>query len=1381
MTSYGAINKKHGMHIAIAAIFVAVIALFAVLPLGRAHAANSGTPPETISGACYIGDSVTANDVTTFSLSSFSANGVDLSGATGQYSGVCADTHDQAVPPPSWAHYTGTRTGYSVEQGWAQYMLIIESDTYTYNIGNYQRVRAVMTIPWQFTGKLNLKKTSAQPSITNGNSCYSLEGAEYGVYANEADATNNRNKVATLTTGSNGESNSVDLEPGDYWVAETKAPAGYKLDDTPQKVTVVSGETNTLEVSDKPLDDPEVIKVTKYDADRDEAHPQAAASLEGAEYTFRFYAGYYGGADQPTIPSTPTKTWVMKTNSSGYASPLAGGAYKVSGDSFYKDENDRICIPLGTITCVETKAPTGYRLGYLDSSGVFHEPKVYISQIVTDNTTDGRHVEPVNYSGNEILTDYNTPINDEPPIRGNLKGKKIDPATSDGKAQGAATLAGAKIAVVNKNSNAVVSPEDGTTEVAYGGVVCTLTTDENGAFSTTSAELNGWEIPVKFGGCALPYGTYEVHEVAPPKGYKLNEDWSETITINSQGQVVTVNFEEEVIRGDVDLYKLKLNTQHPIANVPFVITSTTTGEHHVVVTDANGYLSTAADYKAHSANPNANDAAVTVRTDAIEDDPDGNYIVDESALVPSSGVWFSGRADASGAVVDDTVGGLPYDNYTFDEVRCTANASYKLVKSFPLAVTRDGWRVGPLTVNDNVGPTLATTLTDAEGTHSVPADGENLLSDAVTHSYFEEGTYLFKGYLHVVDADGIDRGVIATTNKQVNITVPDGVIDMGFVIDTSDYEPGTRFVAVEECYRSDGTLIAEHNDLADENQTVMIPEIKTTATDLADGDHELASADMQTIVDRVGYEGLTPLKQYTAYLTVHKRNADGTDGGVLTDADGKAVMKTQKFVPQTANGYVDISVSFTPDSGGYDAVVFEEIVYKDTVYAVHADISDASQTVSLPGIGTTATDTTTNIHVAALGDSVTINDAVAYSNVQKGVAYTIDGVVHIRDADGNDAGPLKNADGSVVTAQHKFTASEANGAADLRFECDKLPDAGTSIVIFETLTRDDSNMVMATHDDIGDAAQTVRIPSIATTAIEKTTGTHFAKGTSKFTAVDTVDMSNFEPAVEYAIHGSVHGVDADGNDAGEILDATGKPFTSSTTCTPESEDGKASLEFEIDPAYATGKIVVFEEVTVKVGGDDVVVAEHKDINDESQTIYVPMLATNAYDKESGTHNGIADTSACVVDETTYSGLDAGSAYTLIGTAMDKDTGEEFLDDGQKVTSELAFKAKESTGTVKLEFNINHTVMDGRTVVIFERLYDSAGNVVAVHEDINSAEQSVTYKAPSLLDKLGGTFDKTGYWFAQYWWVLLAAGIACLLIGAFRYMANDKESVFNEEE
>ena len=215
----------------------------------------------------------------------------------------------------------------------------------------------------QFWAKLNvgnatLQKTSSNTGITDGNENYSIAGATYGVFADK-DCTK---QLATLTTDNSGNTDTVEVKAGTVYIKELSAPAGYKVDSTVYSLNVEAGKTATLNVSDTPKVTDTLIELFKIDMETQKDAPQGDASLEGAEFTWKFYAGHYT-ADN--LPSEPTKTWVTKTiaekDSDGtihYVSRLSD-EYKVSGDSFYT-QNGKNVLPLGTLTVEETKAPNGY-------------------------------------------------------------------------------------------------------------------------------------------------------------------------------------------------------------------------------------------------------------------------------------------------------------------------------------------------------------------------------------------------------------------------------------------------------------------------------------------------------------------------------------------------------------------------------------------------------------------------------------------------------------------------------------------------------------------------------------------------------------------------------------------------------------------------------------------------------------------------------------------------------------------------------------------------------------------------------------------------------------------------------------------------------------
>lgn len=217
-------------------------------------------------------------------------------------------------------------------------------------------------------GKLSIMKKSANPEITDNNPCYSLKDAEYGVYKTEADAKADKNKVNTLTIGKydNTEknknwSNEIELEAGTYYVKETKAPKGYALNPNAVKVVIEAGKNTWIgdksnDFVDYPQSDPVGILLGKVDKETNKNKPQGSASLEGAEFTVKYYKGLYD-EDPATQGQTPARSWVFRTNENGSCN--YSEKYKVSGDDFYMFGNIA-AIPVGTITIQETKSPTGY-------------------------------------------------------------------------------------------------------------------------------------------------------------------------------------------------------------------------------------------------------------------------------------------------------------------------------------------------------------------------------------------------------------------------------------------------------------------------------------------------------------------------------------------------------------------------------------------------------------------------------------------------------------------------------------------------------------------------------------------------------------------------------------------------------------------------------------------------------------------------------------------------------------------------------------------------------------------------------------------------------------------------------------------------------------
>lgn len=629
---------------------------------------------------------------------------------------------------------------------------------------------------WQVSGHIELEKSSALPKMSDGNPNYSLEGASYGVYATREDANARAKPVATLVTDGEGCALSGELPPKTYFVREIEASPGFALDERIYEAVVTGGQTVRIESAEVPQSNPVDIVAFKLDAETGQALPQGDAVLEGARFEVRYYAAAHETVEQ-AAGDAPSRTWIVETDSDGIA--RLDAEHLVEGDEFFANTQGDAAFPLGTVTVREIQAPRGYLL-----------PEDGAARIV-----------PITPSGIvETVRCFNAKQVDERPARGGVAVQKVDARTEGGKAQGAATLDGARFRIRNQSARAVVVDE---AVIEPGGVVCDLVTKDGTA--STSSDF-------------LPFGTYSIQEVCAPDGY-LGSDREERFTIDEAGAVARFEddkaFANEAKRGDISFTKKDETTSTAMGNVAFRITSETTGESHVLVTDANGYASTAAEWNPHSRSTNANDQA-----------EDGAY--DDEA-----GIWFCGAAEGPGAPVEDDAGALPFDVYTIEELPCAANEGRQLVVQKGIAVTRDGACIDLGTIDDPQA-FIATVARDAsDGDHALDASGNGLVVDRIMYAgLIPQRSYCVRGT--IVDASTgealLADGQPVTAETTFSPDEPNGSVEVEFALDPAamaaqgeaDGEAADRVLAVfEELYCED-RLVAEHKDAQDSAQQVLL-------------------------------------------------------------------------------------------------------------------------------------------------------------------------------------------------------------------------------------------------------------------------------------------------------------------------------------------------------------------------------------------------------------------------------------------------------------------------------------------------------------------------------------------------------------------------------
>lgn len=886
-------------------------------------------------------------------------------------------------------------------------------------------------------GYLEIRKSSANASVSEGNSNYSLQGAEYGIYKGDK-------QVQTLTTDKNGYAKSGELEEGNYTVKETKASKGFILDTKTHNVTVKSEATTPVNVTEIPQSNPMDLLLQKLDKEAQEAQPQGSASLADAQFTVKFYTEQ-SDQDPATNGANPARTWIFKTDAEGKSHFTKD--YMVSGDAFYTQTDGKtICLPLGTVTVQETKAPVGY----------FSNDTVFVQKITADGVK-------------ETVQCYNTS-----------------------------------------------------------------------------------------------------------------------------------SVEEQIYRGDLELVKVSDGEQTRLSDVPFTITSVTTGESHTIVTDKNGYASTSSKWNKHTQNTN--------RGETSED-----------------GVWFGSSTP------DDSKGALIYDQYVIEEQRCESNKGMSLLK-FEVTVYKDSVTIDLGTLTDDLIEIGTTALDKETGTHMSKPEKEVTLADTVEYSGLKKGqSYKLVGTLmdaETGEAIQID-GKPVTSEKTFTAKKSSGTVEVSFTFDASSLS-GKTTVVFEELYQEDKQL-AVHADLSDEDQQISFPEIGTQAIDSETGEH-MANADEKVkLIDTIQYKGLVPNLKYTATGTL----MDAKTGEPVLINDKQVTAKTT-FTPETSSGTVDVVFEFDGSSlAGKTTVVFESVTQDKKEIAVHADLEDEGQQIFFPEIATQANCPDTNTQMAVPKKELTITDTVSYHLIPN-KEYKLTGTL----MDKESGEPLQ-IDGKEVTSELTFTPEDAEDTVELTFTLDATALAGKTIVAFESVSYQDKEV--AFHTQIDDDPQTIYFPEIKTTAKDGKDGDQEVLAEKETSIIDTVSYKDLVTGLTYRVVGTL----IDKETGKEVL-IDGKPVTSEATFKPENSEGTVEVTFTFDATSLSGHdVVVFEKLYVSTGDKDnkkeVELTNHEDINDNDQTVKITDVPKDTPDISTPVKTG-DDTPLLL-----YAGIAAG-ALLLAGIA-----------------------------------------------------------------------------------------------------------------------------------
>lgn len=1264
------------------------ISSFNFLPTTR----SIGIPAvgSTATGTCYIGDTWNVNypyqDY--FYVNNFTG---DLTGAVTVQDFECLDP-TAALPAHKNASYEATVTEVNAAGGYVEYYVRVTPPGATdgvtrpdgEHLSGYQHVGGKVRVYRAFTGSLELIKSSANQTITNGNSCYSLKGAVYGLYQNGIE-------IARKTTDVNGYAKFENVTAGNYDLKEITPPKGYALDKTIYPVTINSSQTTRVDVKDYPQSDPVSILLGKVDKDTTQNMPQGSASLEGAEFTIKYYA-VQSDKDPAETGKKPVRTWIMKTDENGKC--RLDEKYKVSGDEFWKNPFGVATLPLGTITIQETKAPKGYLLN----------EEIFVRQITSKGTA-------------ESVETYNMPTIEEEVIRGDIQLVKYGETNDEPGDSGAdikKPLKDIKFHLTSKTT----------------GDVYTIITDEQGVATTkqlgTSDRGN------------LPFDTYTVSEESPYPEYDIIAPFE--VTVDEEGKTYTYILRNDTVDAPLSVQKVDKETGKviPIAGAQFQILDEnkkpitmkvsypTPMEIDTFETDANGSftLPEKLEYGSYYLHETKAPEGYLL---GIEDIP---FVVDQEFDWENPLSITYPDAPAKGKIrVTKT------DKETDKPIPSGAEFTVTAAEDI---TTPDG------TIRTEKGTVVATLTTDEKG----KAETEALyLGKYVVKETKAPNGYLLNPKEFAVTLEYEDQ---ETEIVYGNVTVPDELAKGKIRVKKTDAETGNGLSGAEFEIRAKEDIITPDGTVKVKAGTV-VDTIKTSDKGTAETKElYLGKYEVQETKAPEGY--LLNTQKYPVELIYADQETEIVYGDVtVPDELAKGQIEILKKDEETGNllSGAEFTVTAAEDITTPDGTLrAEKGTVVDTIVTDTTGIAKSKELYlgkyivkeTKQPIGFIRPNQTWDVELKyadqkteLVKENLTIKNQpteIIIDKKETGTDKPLEGVKFvIWNKDKED--PIDPG------MQHKeIYTTDANGKIRLLYlepgnyavaEVESIPGyAWDDKIIYEFTITEDGRVD-------GEVSHTIpvgndRTEITETNAINVSTGTQDAYAVD-LTVIDTVSMVNLMPNREYKLQLIL--ADAKTGEPLKVKDQpSGDLLTTEKTFTADTSKMDVDMQIEFDASPFAGRTIVVYEYLYQ---DGVEISKHKDPNDKKQQLYVKdklKLNTTAIDLISGTHEAIAKKDVTIRDNVDHFGLIAGQEYVLKGILMDQTTGKPLVINGKQITAEKSVQIETADGTVPIDFTLDASELNNRSIVVYEYLYHN-GQLIASHEDITDEDQTITFKVGSL--------------------------------------------------
>lgn len=1239
----------------------------------------------------------------------------------------------------------------------------------TFYVCEYWQAQAVLWLT-ENTGGLELYKESENPSVTEGNAAYSLEGAQYGVYRDGGDYVN---PDAVITTDANGYGKAENLPVGEYWIKELVPPKGYALnpDWSESTVSVPGGQMGVYHAKDKAIYEPISVIVEKTDADQGEqTSEEQLKKLEGARFEVKYYAVDPAVYDSDPADSgiAPVRTWVLETKyDKTYHQVLAKleEAYLVSGDAFYKTASGESMLPLGIVTIRECKAPNGYLLN----------ETLYVRKIQEDGTDQ------------ETVTGEQVPVVPNTPQKIQIEIQKVDSETDKGEAQGAAALKGAEYEVRDQAGN----------------VVETLITDKKGYAKTKE----------------LPLGNYTVKETKASNGYLLDEKEypikGEAKDEENRVFLYKTKSKETVIRGDVELIKLRENenededTLHGLEGVEFTFTSKTTGKTVAkIVTDKNGYATTAS--KEHPRGSLPFDTYLVEETKH----PEGLKPIEPfEVTIQEEGIVWKGIYKEDKLIVSPIT-----------VVKMDASTGKKIpIKGVEFRLLDADKKPITMTTHYPSEVVHKTFKTDENGQFTFPEKlkygvyyleevnaPEGYLKGELLQFEVKEGAvwdqplvvkYFDKNAMGKIQIEKIDAetkeklsGAVFEVRASEDIVTPDQTVRIkkGEVAETLIVgEDGTALskelyigkYEIQETKQPDGYVLDPkcyevEIKYQDQNTPVVLTEISIPNE----------PTKVRLVKSEKGSE--TPLSGVTFHFW--KKGEENEKREVTTEKDGTILL--EQLLPGT---YCFQEIRTLP---GYilDPAVYEVVVEadgtingeKEEILNVENDYTKVEFTKHDRASGKVLedgryqiTDLSGNVvdewkgkktpHLTEKllpGTEYIFKEIEAPSGylVAEDVRFTVvntEEIQKVRMEDENAMGKIR------IVKTDRSTKERLNGAVfeihaaediitpdgTVQLKKGELADTITTGIEIEDMEEKGAGIACSKELFFGKYVITEKKPPVGYVLDQQSypidltyedqdtpivLKTLHLKNTSTELTILKQDAETKEPlsGVRFTVRDSAMPIE------------NGDTSISAIQLWTTDENGEIHLRGLLPGTYwiqetmtVPGYMLDPVKYTIEVSEDGQITADGKSTDIlRIQNKKTQLLGTKARSEKTGTQEAFPEKETVLIDTLEFRNLQIGQEYRIVGTLMDRENGEVLHVDGKPVTAETCFVPEEKDGTAEVRFSFDATGLNGKSVVVFEKVYIGETEILS-HEDLEDQEQTILFgvKMPAMKTEEKPESVKTG--------------------------------------